>query len=550
MARWCIEEDGMPDSYYVVDLFAGPGGLAEGFTSIRDEHGKKPFKLAFSIEKDSAAHKTLRLRSFLRQFEKDYPDAYYEFLNRGGDEPNWAKDFPEQWKAAEHEALELELGSEAHAPQIAARIEELKKKAGGRTIVIGGPPCQAYSMAGRSKNRSVDGYDPAADERHFLYKEYIGILARLKPAAFVMENVKGLLSSAIKGERIFSRVLEDLKKAGGTPDSYVLMALSPPDSEHPGLRETSKARDFVIHAEKFGVPQNRHRIIIVGVRRDLIGDNAALIKVGGRPERKPAYVRHMLLGMPTLRSGLSSKDSPESWAEAMIEGIIAVRDATADAANEDWQAVNKHADQFLAKFRGQKKRRPREASGKPVVGGGCPPELASWILDPRMTGLTNHASRSHMPSDLARYFFVATFGLKRGRSPVASDFPKALAPKHKNWSDGIFSDRFRVQLWNLPSTTVTSHLSQDGHYFIHPDEEQCRAISVREAARLQTFPDNYFFKGNKTQQFVQVGNAVPPFLAREIGEALWEYLQRAEALRSSDASQASTEPAVPADAEP
>lgn len=539
----------MPDSYYVVDLFAGPGGLAEGFTSIRDEHGKKPFKLAFSIEKDPAAHKTLRLRSFLRQFENGYPDAYYDFLNNGGDEPNWAEDFPEQWKAAEHEALKLELGSDTDAPLIASRIQELKKKAGGRTIVIGGPPCQAYSMAGRSKNRSVDGYDPAADERHFLYKEYIGILARLKPAAFVMENVKGLLSSAIKGERIFSRVLEDLKKAGGTPDSYVLMALSPPDSEHPGLRETSKARDFVIHAEKFGVPQNRHRIIIVGVRRDLIGNNAALIKVSGRPERKPAYVRHMLLGLPTLRSGLSRKDSPESWAEAMIEGIIAVRDATADAANEDWQAVNKHADQFLVKFRAQKKRRPREASGKPVVGPGCPPELASWILDPRMTGLTNHASRSHMPSDLARYFFVATFGLKRLRSPVASDFPTALAPKHKNWSDGIFSDRFRVQLWNLPSTTVTSHLSQDGHYFIHPDEEQCRAISVREAARLQTFPDNYFFKGNKTQQFVQVGNAVPPFLAREIGEALWEYLKCAEALQSSGAPQESAASLAPVEAE-
>lgn len=531
MARWCIEEDGMPDSYYVVDLFAGPGGLAEGFTSIRDELGKRPFKLAFSIEKDAAAHKTLRLRSFLRQFENGYPDAYYDFLNRGGDEPDWSKDFPEQWKAAEKEALELELGSDTDASLIASRIEELKKKAGGRTIVIGGPPCQAYSMAGRSKNRSVDGYDPASDERHFLYKEYIGILAHLNPAAFVMENVKGLLSSTIKGEHIFSRVLEDLKKAGGTPDSYVLMALSPPGSEHPGLRETSKARDFVIHAEKFGVPQKRHRIIIVGVRRDLIGENAASIKVSGRPERNPAYVRHMLGGIPKLRSGLSRKDDPASWAEAMIDGIIAVRNATADTVNEDWQAVHRHADQFLMKFKAKKKRRPREASGKPMVGPGCPSELASWILDPRMTGLTNHASRSHMPSDLARYFFVATFGLKRGRSPVASDFPEALAPKHKNWSDGIFSDRFRVQLWDLPSTTVTSHLSQDGHYFIHPDEEQCRAISVREAARLQTFPDNYFFKGNKTQQFVQVGNAVPPFLAREIGEALWEYLQCAETLR-------------------
>ena len=526
----------MPESYYVVDLFAGPGGLAEGFTSIRDQHGKRPFKLAFSIEKDSAAHKTLRLRSFLRQFENGYPDAYYEFLNRGGDEPDWATDFPEQWKAAENEALQLELGSETDAPLIVSRIEELKKKAGGRTIVIGGPPCQAYSMAGRSKNRSVDGYDPSTDERHFLYKEYISILTRLKPAAFVMENVKGLLSSAIKGEPIFSRVLEDLKNAGGTPDSYVLMALSLPGSDHPALRQTNKARDFVIHAQKFGVPQSRHRIIIVGVRRDLISENAPLINMSSGAERKPAYVRHVLMGMPALRSGLSKNDSPESWAAAMIDGITAVRDATADSANDDWRAVNKHAGKFLETFTAQKKRRPREASGKPAVGLGCPEQLASWILDSRMTGLTNHASRSHMPSDLARYFFVASFGLKRGRSPVASDFPNALAPKHKNWNDGIFADRFRVQLWNSPSTTVTSHLSRDGHYFIHPDPEQCRAISVREAARLQTFPDNYFFKGNKTQQFVQVGNAVPPFLAREIAAALLAHLRCAEAICSSGAA--------------
>jgi DNA (cytosine-5)-methyltransferase 1 len=540
MARWCIEEDDMPDSYYVVDLFAGPGGLAEGLTSIRDKQGKRPFKLAFSIEKDSAAHKTLRLRSFLRQFEGPYPDSYYDFLNFGGEEPDWATDFPEQWKAAEGESLKLELGLEEHAALISSKIDDLKKKADGRTILIGGPPCQAYSMAGRSKNRSVDGYDPATDERHFLYKEYIGILASLKPAAFVMENVKGLLSSAVAGESIFSRVLEDLRNAGGTPDSYVLMALSPSDAKHPGLRETSKARDFVIRAEKFGVPQSRHRIIIVGVRKDLINGNATPAKARVRPAPLPAYVRHMLRGMPALRSGLSREDSPAAWAEAMIKGIIAVRDATADSENEDWQAVSRHAAQFLEKFKAQKKHRPREASGKPKVGSGCPPELAAWILDSRMTGLTNHASRGHMPSDLARYFFVAAFGATRGRSPVASDFPEALAPKHKNWHKGVFSDRFRVQLWNLPSTTITSHLSQDGHYFIHPDEKQCRAISVREAARLQTFPDNYFFKGNKTQQFVQVGNAVPPFLARVIGEALWEFLQRASTQHLINASDLST----------
>jgi DNA (cytosine-5)-methyltransferase 1 len=123
-----------------------------------------------------------------------------------------------------------------------------------------------------------------------------------------------------------------------------------------------------------------------------------------------------------------------------------------------------------------------------------------------------------MESDLARYAFVSSFGRQVGRSPRLSDFPPYLLPDHKNVKSNKFVDRFKVQLRSKPATTITSHISKDGHYFIHYDPNQCRSLTVREAARAQTFPDNYYFEGNRTQKYVQVGNAVPPFLARHIAK--------------------------------
>lgn len=258
----------MPTEFAIVDLFAGPGGLAEGFASIRDADGTKRFNIALSVEKESSAFETLRFRSFFRKFDGSPPAEYYQFLNGEIGEPNWSSLYPVEWEGARSETMQLELGSHTASQKFDERLNQIKRDHGGNIILIGGPPCQAYSLVGRARNKGKEGYVAGEDHRHFLYKEYIRILQTLMPAAFVMENVKGLLSSSIDGERIFDQVLDDLRSVGS--GAYRLIPLSPRSGQSTFANITHPpASDFVVRAEDHGIPQSRHRVIVVGIRADV-----------------------------------------------------------------------------------------------------------------------------------------------------------------------------------------------------------------------------------------------------------------------------------------
>lgn len=512
--------------YQIVDLFAGPGGLAEGFSGYTREDGTRPFEIAFSVEKEVSAHATLRLRAFLRQFGARFPDEYYGALNSGGDLPDFAALYPDQWAAAEAEALNLELGTDAARLILNRRLKELVARTGERTILIGGPPCQAYSLVGRARNKGNKDYRPEEDKRHFLYREYIDILRTLEPAAFVMENVKGLLSSSVDGSLVGHRILADLKSVSKRHGGYRLVALSG-DADLFGQSESPALADFVIRAEDHGVPQARHRVIIVGVREDICRQPgvATLMKHAVRLDAEaPVEIGSVIGDMPTMRSGLSRGDDAKLWERAVLHAADVV---VAAVARSD-KAVARVAREARSELRKTAAELRRQSVAPSRVPNSCPQDLRDWLVDPRIKLLPNHETRGHMPADLARYLFAATFGQVHGRSPKADEFPAELAPDHANWNSGKFADRFRVQLSNRPGTTVTSHISKDGHYYIHPDPAQCRSLTVREAARIQTFPDNYLFLGNRTQQYVQVGNAVPPYLARKIASALDGVLQHAQ----------------------
>lgn len=518
----------------IIDLFAGPGGLGEGFSSFQSSDGRNPFEIVLSAEKEASAHATLCLRAFLRQFGDQLPDEYLDYHAGLRDRPDWSSLYPEQWQKAEQEARQLELGTVEATEALDQAIECARTRFGNNTVVIGGPPCQAYSLVGRARNRGIEGYKAEDDPRHFLFREYIRVLDRLRPAAFVMENVKGLLSSKVNEERVLDMLMLDLSSLGGERDLYRILPLdcSTP-SGLPGLHRFDPA-DFIVRSENFGVPQARHRVILVGIRRDIVEQAEPSLPLLHRKTPQQT-VLDVISTLPELRSGLSREaDDTSSWREAVASEM----DRVAEALRLKDASLARKAKSCRRALLERNASLSRQDNTYAAAPSKCSAGLSEWLTNSSLRGTANHESRGHMRPDLGRYFFAALFAQEYGRSPKAEEYPDALAPEHANWKSGKFADRFRVQVADKPSSTIVSHISKDGHYFIHPDPMQCRSLTVREAGRLQTFPDDYYFEGNRTQQFVQVGNAVPPFLAVQIAGVVYKLLRASQTAVSAKFAEA------------
>lgn len=508
----------------IIDIFAGPGGLGEGFGSLKDPAGGYAFEIRLSIEAEAAAHRTLKLRSFFRQFHsRETPREYYDVLKQGRSEEELYQRYPHEAKIADHESWQATLGKTPLA-EVRGRIRSAIGGRGG-WILIGGPPCQAYSLVGRARNKGKENYVFETDHKSKLYEEYLQIIADFWPSVFVMENVKGMMSASFSQRSVFEQICSDLehpakaiwsKKRGrrqtGEDHGYRLYAISPSatsgrlDLGRPDLAE------YVVRAEDHGIPQSRHRVFIVGVREDHVDCISGDFRLRGSSRKIP--LKDVIEDLPWLRSGFSKRaDDPHFW-NLYLNAKIGELAKFVD---------NKTANE-LRKLRGGFLANSESRGGNFIPWAPRPLEYPDWYVDPRIHGVFNHESKSHMEGDLDRYLFASCFARAHAESPRLTDFPEQLLPAHRNVKRGadksIFADRFRVQLSDSPATTITSHIAKDGHYYIHYDPTQCRSLTVREAARIQTFPDNYYFCGTRTSQYTQVGNAVPPLLAKQIADLI------------------------------
>lgn len=408
-----------------IDLFAGAGGLSEGFK-------RAGFEPIAHVEIMEAAAYTLRTRAAFHYLKENNLSSKYE---------SYLKDYITREQLYEGIPDEV-LGSVINTPigkdtndGIFKRIDNRLNGTKEVDLIIGGPPCQAYSVAGRARSANNMKGDP----RNFLYVQYAEYLDRYKPKMFVFENVMGLKSA---GNGIYLENMEKLFKSKGYS-----MEL------------------FHVNARQFGVLQNRKRIIIIGWRNDFIPN---------------------LPDLEHYNSGLKAK----------VESIFS------DLP-------------FLNAGRGENKFTQYENSTNEY--------LKKSHIRNGIEIITQHIARPNTTQDLTIYK-IAVDKWKNGQERLKyTDLPYYLQ-SHKNLI--TFGDRFKVVADDLEySQTVVAHIAKDGHYYIHPDINQNRSITVREAARLQSFPDDFYFEGStnrgqRTAAFTQIGNAVPPLMAEKIAENL------------------------------
>lgn len=405
--------------YNFIDLFAGAGGLSEGFI-------RAGFNPIAHVEMNPDACNTLKTRTAFHYLkEKGRVNEYYEYLKG-----EITRD--ELWgKIPTHlinSVINKEISPET-LPQIFNIIDqELQEK--DVDIVIGGPPCQAYSVAGRARKNMDD------DPRNHLYKHYVEFLKRYKPKMFVFENVPGILSASNGKylEKIFSAVKEQ---------GYEL-------------------EKNVLNAKDFNVLQDRKRVIIIGWRKDL---NLQYPKFDSK-EVQYEVLKHLFSDLPKLKSGQG-----------------------------EWNATKyiKKTNSYL------------ESTG---IRNG-------------IDFTTQHIARYNNENDLEIYRIAVEKWINENKRLNYSELPERLI-KHNNTK--TFTNRFQVVNHKGVSHTVVAHICADGHYYIHPDINQNRSITVREAARIQSFPDDYFFESSRTAAFKQIGNAVPVLMAEGIAKKIREML--------------------------
>ena len=593
----------------VIDLFAGPGGLGEGFSNCRDN---SPFEIAMSVEFEKHAHKTLTLRALYRKLSENERSSYYlpyiqskselekkrnfknliESCSRKWAEANYetmgephALGNPERWRKSKagEPLTEEDFLPTKHEQAIMQRIDEIKAEHKGPLIVIGGPPCQAYSVNGRNRIRAQKDYSPENDERFFLYQEYLKVLDRADPDIFVMENVEGILTAKLAdGQLIFPKIKQELAMSENRcrDEQYNIYSFVKAPFERdsqdggPLYRKNS---DYVITASDYGVPQNRKRVILLGIKHKYGPVESILKKSSATPK-----TAELLAGLPALRSGLSDQyDDAGSWFhnwrknKSELLNLLSKQKTAEDVGQKISQikffSKNPSRSEMLQQAgvifnreylelrsfyiesynKTLKKLLPiNEAKILVSEGDGkgnnlfCSsvnssqftnsfshdyPQLYSW-LSRNIDGAVNHESRGHMKEDLKRYMFSAAWASAnketQSPSPKSKDFPLPLSPEHGNWHSGHHADRFRTVGSDTIPYTITSHLRKDGHAQIHYDISQNRSITVREAARIQTFPDDYYFEGPQGWQFQQVGNAVPSFLAKQIAIVVEEIINQ------------------------